>query len=111
MIIDKYGRQWTQDGDAYVSGGLRVGGLTGARLHSAMNALYPGTPPAETADDREAGAKAALAGIGANVDRDKLLQAIVINFTARALGKAPAQLTAADLDAEQTRIARIYKVL
>lgn len=70
-------------------------------------------PPAPTADDREAAALAALNGGGASgaVDQQKLQKAIVVNFTARALGVAPGALTPAQLLAERNRIAAIYKNL
>lgn len=111
MIVDKFHRQWTQIGDEWVSGGLRIGALSGARLLEAMNALYPGTPPTESADDREQGAKSALASGAPNIDQAKLNQAFAIELAAIRANKLPNQLTAAELDAEQTRIARIYKAL
>lgn len=110
-MIDKYGRTWTQEGDAWKSGGLSLGGLTGARLLSAMNALYPGTPPAETADEREQSAKSALSGGGAGLDQGKANQAFTVELAAIRNNKLPAQVTPAELDAEQTRLARIYKAL
>ena len=66
-------------------------------------------PPTQA--ELENDALAALNGGSGRIDLQKLLKALVISSLAHRLGKPPGQLTAAELLAERTRIAAIYKAL
>jgi hypothetical protein len=69
-------------------------------------------PPAPTANDKEAWARAALdASSAGSFDSMKLIKAKTISDLAFRLGKAPGALTAAEIQAERDRIAAIYKAL
>jgi hypothetical protein len=69
-------------------------------------------PPAPTANDKEAWARASLDSANAGAfDSMKLIKAKAISDLAFRLAKAPGALTAAEIQAERDRIAAIYKAL
>lgn len=68
-------------------------------------------PVVRTAEQLEEDARQALNGAAGTIDLYKLIKAKVISDEAYRLGKAPGQLTAAELLAIRNRIAAIYKAL
>lgn len=75
------------------------------------NTIQPEDPPPPplTADEHEQIAAGALNGGDYRADLMRLLKAKFISDLAFRLGKAPGALTPAELQAERTRIANIYR--
>jgi len=68
-------------------------------------------PPPKTAEQHEQDALSALNGGGAPINMLRLMKAKFISDLAWRIGKAPGALTNAELNAERSRIAAIYKAL
>lgn len=90
-------------------GRLVVDALGGQPTLQEIDLVF--SPPPPSATDLENDCLAALNGGAARIDVQKLMKAKVVSDLAFRLGVAPGALTVAQILAERTRLATIYKAL
>lgn len=97
------------DAVRYVIGSFWVDAIGGQPTQAEVDLFL--NPPGPTQAELQAAAVTALDQGGSTIDILKLLKAKFVSDLAFRLAVAPGALTGAQLDAERTRIANIYKAL